>query len=34
LGSLGGKAAAARENYDTGWDRVLNECYGKAAGVA
>jgi len=30
---LGDKAAATRESYDKGWNRVFNECYGKAAGV-
>lgn len=31
---LGEKAAAARDSYDKGWNRVFNECYGKAAGAA
>ncbi|HEY2891163.1 MAG TPA: SRPBCC family protein [Dongiaceae bacterium] len=30
---LGEKAYSTRDNYDTGWNRVLNECYGKAAGI-
>ncbi len=30
---LGDKAAATRESYDKGWNRVFNECYGKAAGA-
>lgn len=31
--ALGEKAPAMRDNYDTGWNRVLNDCYGKAAGA-
>lgn len=30
---LGEKAAATRDNYDTGWNHVFRECYGKAAGT-
>ncbi len=30
---LGDKAAATRESYDKGWNRVFNDCYGKAAGL-
>ena len=31
---LGDKAASTRDSYDQGWNRVFNECYGKAAGAA
>jgi hypothetical protein len=31
--ALDEKASAMRDNYDTGWNHVLGECYGKAAGV-
>ena len=31
--ALGDSAAATRDNYDTGWNRVFNDCYGKAAGL-
>ena len=30
--NLGDRAAEVRTNYDTGWDYVLGECYGTAAG--
>lgn len=31
--ALGEKASSMRDNYDTGWNHVLTECYGNAAGA-
>jgi uncharacterized protein YndB with AHSA1/START domain len=30
---LGDNAVSTRDSYDKGWNRVFNECYGKAAGA-